>query len=56
VEQIKKQAITIHCEDSQLVLQTKAMAQPARFGFLEPKHWFYKKILVQFNQLIPCSY
>jgi len=27
-----------------------------RLGFNEPKPLFYKKILVQFNQLIPCSY
>jgi hypothetical protein len=25
-------------------------------GFIEPKRWFERKILVQFNQLIPCGY
>jgi hypothetical protein len=30
--------------------------QPETFGFFQPKHWFYKNILVQCNQLIPCGY
>jgi hypothetical protein len=25
-------------------------------GFNEPNYWFDKKILVHFNQLIPCGY
>jgi len=31
-------------------------ARKKRLGFNEPKPLFYKKILVQFNQLIPCGY
>jgi hypothetical protein len=31
-------------------------ARIKRLGFTEPKRWFERKILVQFNQLIPCSY
>jgi hypothetical protein len=30
--------------------------QPETVGFFQPKHWFYKKILAQCNQLIPCGY
>jgi len=29
---------------------------PETVGFFQPKHWFYKKILAQCNQLIPCGY
>jgi hypothetical protein len=39
-----------------MVLQGKNKERPKWAGFLEPKHWFNKAILVQFNQLISCSY
>ena len=55
-EQIKKQAITFCYNGGGIGLQTKEKVQPKRLGFFEPTYWFYKKILVHFNQLIPCSY